>query len=379
MARVYRRRPAPTPEQLAARKRIFGATFVTCLVVAFIAGTVHVLTLGSNRLLQMRSLATYNVKDENNRIRAAGEEITRHQQHEHRQLREDTYSLGEVKAMLTPDQWKEVGTMELVPAGEFIMGTNQRLADAADTPQHRVSLPAFLIDKYPVTNAQYALFLAKTGHLPPLNWHNGRFEEEKALYPVTMVTWYDAMAYAKWAGKRLPTEAEWEKAARGTDGRRWPWGNIMDAKLLNTYYTVGDTSPVTKYSKGVSPYGLFDMAGNVAEWTADDFLPYPGSDAPDAVFHVKTADIAAVEKLPRARKGNPHPDHYKVLRGGSWKSDPFSTETYHRNYSLTNQASNFFGFRTAEDANGYTPGEVQSVDANAAAHVKAAAHANAAQ
>ena len=364
MERPMRHRSALTPQQIATRKRIFAATFITCLVVAFIGGTVHVLTLGSNRLMQMQSLATYDLKDENNRIRAAGEEITRHQEHEHRQLKDNAYSVAEVKAMLTPDQWKDLGTMVMVPAGDFIMGTNKKLADAPDTPEHHVSLPAFLIDKYPVTNAQYALFVAETNRLPPLNWHDGRFQDGKALYPVTMVTWYDAVAYAKWAGKRLPTEEEWEKAARGSNGRRWPWGNLMDAARLNTYYTVGDTTPVTKYKTGVSPYGLFDMAGNVQEWTSDDFQPYPGTEAPDKVFQVKAADIAAAKHNPRRPATDSDPDHYKVMRGGSWRSDPFSTESYHRNYALPNQTANFYGFRTAQDADGYAPGDVQSVNAN---------------
>ncbi len=157
------------------------------------------------------------------------------------------------------------------------MGTNFDRADPQDHPQHTVRLPEYRIDKYLVTNAQYARFLAATGHRPPSTWKNGRIQDGQLLYPVTLVNWYDASAYAHWAGKRLPTEAEWEKAARGTDGRRWPWGNTMDPKRLNTYYNVGSATNVDTYKNGVSPYGVFDMAGNVSEWVEDDFLPYDGA------------------------------------------------------------------------------------------------------
>ena len=171
------------------------------------------------------------------------------------------------------------------------MGTNLKNADAASHPQHTVKLKAYRIDKYLVTNAQYARFVAATGHRPPSDWKNGKIQQGALLYPVTMVNWYDAAAYAKWAGKRLPTEAEWEKAARGTDGRRWPWGNEMDPARLNTYYNVGSATDVTTYANGVSPYGVYDMAGNVDEWVADDFLPYKGTDAAADVFQGKVARV----------------------------------------------------------------------------------------
>jgi len=153
--------------------------------------------------------------------------------------------------------------MVRIPAGEFLYGDQKK----------KLNLPEFWIDKTPVTNAEYARFVADTGHEPPKHWKGKAPPKEIADHPVTYVSWHDAVAYAEWAGKRLLTEEEWEKAARGTDGRKYPWGDQNpDSKLCNFGKNVGGTTPVGKYSlQGDSPYSCVDMAGNVWEWTASDY------------------------------------------------------------------------------------------------------------
>lgn len=337
-----------SPAEQLRRKRFFSATIITCIALVVVGGSLHVVKLGSIRMGEMRALATYNLKEESARIRAAGEDIALHEENENRKNQSAGYTVAEADALLTKEQWKELDSMVTIPAGKFLMGTNLKNADAASHPQHPVNLGTFQIDKYLVTNAQYARFIAATGHRPPSDWKDGKIQEGTLQYPVTLVNWYDASAYAKWAGKRLPTEAEWEKAARGTDGRRWPWGNEMDPARLNTYYNVGSATNVTTYSNGASPYGVFDMAGNVNEWVQDDFLPYKGTDAEAEVFKGKIAKVQnEQDQAMKVADLVPVNKYYKVLRGGSWKGDPFSTATYHRDYSWPNYASDFYGFRCA--------------------------------
>lgn len=342
---------APTPADRLRRKRFLSATVITCIALVVIGGSLHVVKLGSLRMGEMRELATYNLKEEPTRIRAAGEDIAIHEQNEERKNQSAGYTVAEAEALLTMEQWQELDSTVLIPAGKFLMGTDLKKADAASHPQHVVHLKAYRIDKYLVTNAQYARFVAATGHRPPSDWKNGKIQQGVLLNPVTLVNWYDASAYAKWAGKRLPSEAEWEKAARGTDGRRWPWGNEMDPARLNTYYNVGSATNVTTYANGVSPYGVYDMAGNVDEWVEDDFLPYKGTDAPSDVFQGKVAKVLSPQdQAMKLSDMVPVNRLYKVLRGGSWKGDPFSTASYHRDSSWPNYASDFYGFRCASDA-----------------------------
>jgi len=184
------------------------------------------------------------------------------------------------------DKWSE---MVLIPAGEFIMGSPHNEFIPEETPQHKVYLDAYYIDKYEVTNAEYWEFLQymrKTrdhskchpdesknkDHTPGTAYTPWEYPYyDYPGYPVCRVDWYDAYAYAAWAGKRLPTEAEWEKAARGTDGRRFPWGNVWDAKRAN----VGPTGTLTvgSYELGKSVFGVYDVVGSVSEWCNDWYHP----------------------------------------------------------------------------------------------------------
>jgi len=167
-------------------------------------------------------------------------------------------------AVLAGDRWrnpKDGKEMVRVPAGKFLYGDDKR----------EVELPEFWIDRAPVTNAEYARFVAETGHEPPVHWEGETPPKEIADHPVVNVSWDDATAYAEWAGGRLPSEQEWEKAARGTDGRKYPWGKWAEGRCNSQEAGVGGTTPVGQYSlPGDSPYGCVDMAGNVWEWTASE-------------------------------------------------------------------------------------------------------------
>jgi iron(II)-dependent oxidoreductase len=333
-------RPAPlSAKERQHRRRLLSMTFITCLVLVLIGSTIHVVMLGRLRLGDMRKLATYDLTEESTRVRAAGEDIVLQENHEAGRAPSAGYSVVEAQRLLSREQWEELDAMLPVPAGSFVMGTDLERADPQDKPQHKVTLPAFYLDKFLVTNAQYARFVAATGRRPPINWKYGRIPQGELMNPVTMVTWNDAADYAAWVGKRLPHEAELEKAGRGSDGRRWPWGDKMDPSRLNTYYNVGSSTSVGAYPQGKSVYGIFDLSGNVEEWTADDLLPYEGSKASQDLFSAKAPGPA----------GQPLSGDYKVLRGGSWKGDPFSTSLYHRDFALPNHATDFYGFRCASD------------------------------
>ncbi len=196
--------------------------------------------------------------------------------------------------------------MVLVPAGEFYFGPDRV----------KLTLPDFYIDRFPVTNAEYKKFVEATGAPEPTHWRRGTWPEGKADHPVVNVTWEQAAAYAEWAGKRLPTEEEWEKAARGTDGREWPWGSTFDPSRCNTNESgIWDTTPVGKYSPaGDSPYGAADMAGNVWEWIG----------------------------------GKPSPLRMP-LRGGDWLDTMEEARTHSRRMHTPKRKNDFIGFRCAAD------------------------------
>jgi len=222
--------------------------------------------------------------------------------------------------------------MTVVPGGSFLMGYDHRHPD--ERPQHTATVSSFAIDLYEVTNRQYKAFIDSTGRAAPISWANGAFPPGKEQHPVAFVTWQEAHDYCRWIDKRLPTEAEWEKAARGEDGRLYPWGNEFDPKKANTPQShLGDTTPVGSFPAGRSPHGLYDMGGNVWEWTDSWAQAYPGSPIP---------------------KGHYFTGEYKVLRGGSWVDCSFyrcgmSALTFNRGYFKPATKNKGFGFRCAKD------------------------------
>jgi formylglycine-generating enzyme required for sulfatase activity len=198
--------------------------------------------------------------------------------------------------------------MILIPAGEFLMGSDPQKDKEAyewEQPQHSVYLPDYSMAKTPVTNAQYAAFLEATDHERPEHWKGRKPPKGKEDHPVVNVSWYDAVAYCNWltevTGKsyRLPSEAEWEKGARGTEGWIYPWGNEWDPERCNSREGgPGDTTPVGTYPQGASPYGLLDMAGNVWEWCHSRNKSYPYN--------------------PKDGREDPEASDLRVLRGGSF-------------------------------------------------------------
>jgi serine/threonine-protein kinase len=189
--------------------------------------------------------------------------------------------------------------MVLVPAGEFLMGRDDA-KDPAEGPQHKRTVDAFFIDKNEVTNEQYLEFVKASNYSPPSHWKDGTYPAGQGDFPVVNVSWNDARAYAEWAQKRLPSEFEWEYAARGTDGRLFPWGNEarIDA-AVSKEIGLKTPQPVGSMPAGVSPFGVFDMYGNVWEWCENTFIPYPNSTYP----------------MTERDKG------LKMLRGGAFSSE----------------------------------------------------------
>jgi iron(II)-dependent oxidoreductase len=228
---------------------------------------------------------------------------------------------------------KDGAEMILIPAGAFIMGSPEGEGDDDEHPQHTVFLDAFYIDKYEVTNFQYKQFMDATGHGAPDYWNNENYNQPNQ--PVVGVTWHDAIAYAKWAGKRLPTEAEWEKAARGTDGRIYPWGNEWDSSKCNSGVG-GDgyqyTAPVGSFPAGASPYGVMDMSGNVWEWCAD------------------WSDRNYYSRSPQQNPKGPDSGSERVLRGGSWfNTDRTDLRCAFRVWDNPGFRGHYRGFRCAQD------------------------------
>ncbi len=217
-----------------------------------------------------------------------------------------------------------------VAAGSFLRGGDE-VRD--QTPARSVYLDAFRIDRHEVTNVQYWRFVRATGHPAPPTWPGGEYPPGEGMHPAAGIPWRLAAAYCTWAGKRLPSEAEWEKAARGGDGRSWPWGKLWDPDNANTA-DGGAAAPVAvgSYPAGASPHGLLDMAGNVAEWVTDYYDPGYYAAAP-----------AHNPPGPSTVTGH-------VLRGGSWRSPPERATTTFRGSSHSATADYRVGFRCARSA-----------------------------
>ncbi len=225
--------------------------------------------------------------------------------------------------------------MRLVPAGRFAMGSDSGEADEA--PVHQVYLDAFYIDKYEVTNALYKSCVDLGVCKPPQNitsstrsnyYGNPEFDH----FPVIYVDWYMAKIYCGWRGGGLPTEAQWEKAARGTDGRIYPGGKSLDPSMANYENNTGDTTAIGSYKNAVSPYGVHDMAGNVWEWVAD--------------WYSRTYYITTLSSNPLG----PERGRYRVLRGGSWISYKSFLRAVERGINVDSSFTNSIGFRCTRDA-----------------------------
>ena len=239
---------------------------------------------------------------------------------------------------------KDGADMVYVPSGKFIMGTD----DFTDATPHAVILDSYWIYTTPVTVAQYRKFCKTTGHqfppAPSFGWSDNN--------PIVNVNWDDAQAYAKWASASLPTEAQWEKAAKGTDGRQYPWGNTWDAQLCanSVLHSLHSTKPVGSYPRGASPYGALDMAGNVWQWCSDyyraDYYSSSPSNNPPGP-NTPTIGDSGTDPDPNAGTPSPH-----VLRGCAWNyNDPdlFGSSVRSSGYGYQGHNGNI-GFRCAVSA-----------------------------
>lgn len=231
---------------------------------------------------------------------------------------------------------KDGAPMVLVPSGEFTMGSDK--GDEDEAPTHRVSLHAFYIDKFEVTNSRFAKYVEAIQSEPPWGFTDKDTPVTHAERPVRWVNWMDAMGYCLWVGKRLPTEAEWEKAARGTDERTYPWGNDPPTPVHAVYGLkeggAETVSVIGNHHMGQSPYGVQDLAGNLYEWVMDWY---------DADYYSNFINSPAIN--PRG----PSEGTAKVQRGGSYINAPYRLRTSFRTKGDPTEQDPNVGFRCAQD------------------------------
>ena len=250
----------------------------------------------------------------------------------------------------------------LIPAGDFLMGSDssrdpQAVAD--EKPQHKLSVSDFYIMRHPVTNSQYKEFVEDTGHRSPLFWKKGEFPSDKGNHPVVGISYKDAIAFCRWAGEktglklRLPTEAEWEKAARGPDGRTYPWGDKWEDGRCNTRESkLKDTTPVGHFSPdGDSPYGLTDLGGNVQEWLSNIYGSYPYNPSDGRELLVNNLDHdqflpllwdTGCTSVPTSLEAGLNKS---IIRGGSWREKKHISRCAYRSWAAPLHRSDDTGFR----------------------------------
>ncbi len=232
------------------------------------------------------------------------------------QAPEELPAIDPRSSILQSGRQADTSNMALIDTGVGVIGTDENDIAAFvrqervsrdmlldELPRRTVEIPAFYIDRREVTNAEYKQFVDATRHEPPLNWQGGLYPPGAEKYPVTFVSWDDANAYAQWAGKRLPTAEEWEMAARGIAGQHYPWGDTFDAQRINMNHVSKGPAAVESYADDLSPYGVYDMGGNVMEWTSTayqgdpNFYVLKGSSWAGKVFEARGANNTPGERV----------------------------------------------------------------------------------
>ena len=276
-------------------------------------------------------------------------------------IRNTLTNVGSTQRVQPPENTPQ--SMVFIPGGEFLMGTDTENSGSDEDLLHAVHVDSFFMDRYPVTNAQFKMFVDsnpqwrrpteiylwnikwnKTKKKPEhdgdylKHWLENNYSDDKGNHPVTWVSWYAAMAYAEWLGKRLPTEAEWEKAARGgVSGQKYPWGNTIDPIMANYMNTIGDTTEVGQYP--ANGYGLYDMAGNVWEWCLD---------VHDAGFYLNSPQhnpISGANSVNSVTNELTDESVLRVLRGGSWLDSPKLLQSAFRYKNNPRRTLGRIGFR----------------------------------